>query len=138
KDGLSNIMGAMEPLLPMEPLLLVFQSQKICDHAPRHLMLMSIEYSVHDFYSMCRNLKRHRMNIFVDMGASLDKYHWLKFTNLCQMNSWTYTSSIENRLALQLRNMTGFWKLSTCLNSKIIDCKKNYNALVEELFQWKH
>ncbi|KAL3791762.1 hypothetical protein HJC23_007529 [Cyclotella cryptica] len=62
--SISNTMGAMEPLLP------VFRSQKICDDALRHLM--SMDYLVHDFYSMCRNLKRHSRNIFVDMGASLE------------------------------------------------------------------
>ncbi|KAL7479811.1 hypothetical protein ACHAW6_005531 [Cyclotella cf. meneghiniana] len=42
--SISNTMGAMEPLLP------VFRSQKICDDARKHLM--SMEYLVHDFYSM--------------------------------------------------------------------------------------
>ncbi|KAL7502180.1 hypothetical protein ACHAWX_000482 [Stephanocyclus meneghinianus] len=62
--SISNTMGAMEPLLP------VFRSQKICDDARKHLM--SMEYLIHDFYSMCKNLKRHSRTIFVDMGASLE------------------------------------------------------------------
>ncbi|KAL3797883.1 hypothetical protein HJC23_006921 [Cyclotella cryptica] len=165
--SISNTMGAMEPLLP------VFRSQKICVDARSHLM--SMEYLVHDFYSMCKNLKRDSRNIFVDMGASLefhagisspavyinqifrrfgfhfdhiyayeirevpsarvyelvpnelmDSFHWMNvgvdpepgaklnpFTTLLEkFNSDDFivvkldidTSSIENRLALQLRN----------------------------------
>jgi hypothetical protein len=33
---------------------------------------MSLEYLVHDFYSMCKQLKRHSRTVFIDMGASLD------------------------------------------------------------------
>lgn len=32
---------------------------------------MSMEYLVHDFYSMCKMLKKHSRTVFVDMGASL-------------------------------------------------------------------
>jgi hypothetical protein len=60
----STSVGIIEPLLP------VFRSHKICINKPKYLM--SMEYLVHDFYSMCKNLKRHSRTVFVDMGASLD------------------------------------------------------------------
>jgi hypothetical protein len=31
-----------------------------------------MEYLVHDFYSMCKQLKKHSRTVFIDMGASLD------------------------------------------------------------------
>lgn len=82
--------GVMEPLLP------VMRNQKICPDIGQvsykivlkfitqnlsnqlHIQpfvsqhLMSLEYLVHDFYSMCKQLKRHSRTVFIDMGASLD------------------------------------------------------------------
>ena len=55
----STSVGIMEPLLP------VFRSHKICINKPKYLM--SMEYLVHDFYSMCKNLKRHSRTVFVDI-----------------------------------------------------------------------
>lgn len=34
--------------------------------------LMNMEYLVHDFYSMCLQLKRNSRIVFIDMGASLE------------------------------------------------------------------
>ncbi|KAL7510897.1 hypothetical protein ACHAXN_007809 [Cyclotella atomus] len=56
--------GGMEPLLP------VMRNHKICP--PFRTLLMSMEYLVHDFYSMCKQLKKHSRTVFIDMGASLD------------------------------------------------------------------
>jgi|EP01082_Thalassiosira_pseudonana_P005611 hypothetical protein len=56
--------GAMEPLLP------TMRSHKMCNNFAKHVM--SMDYLVHDFYSMCKKLKRHSKTVFVDMGASLD------------------------------------------------------------------
>lgn len=33
--------------------------------------VMNMDYLVHDFYSMCKTLKRHSRTVFIDMGASL-------------------------------------------------------------------
>lgn len=50
-------------------------------HRPQYLLLngkyknlLSLEYLVHDFYSICKTLKPRTRTIFVDMGASL-AYH---------------------------------------------------------------
>lgn len=61
--SISNRVGSMEPLLP------VFRSHKICTNTKKYKL--SMDYLVHDFYSMCKNLKRHSRLVFVDMGASL-------------------------------------------------------------------
>lgn len=38
---------------------------------------MSLDYLIHDFHTICLQLKRHTRTIFVDMGASL-AFHWLQ------------------------------------------------------------
>jgi hypothetical protein len=62
--SMSTTEGYMEPLLP------TFRSHKICENLRKYLM--SMEYLVHDFYSMCMHMKRHSRTVFVDMGAALD------------------------------------------------------------------
>ncbi|KAL3803693.1 hypothetical protein HJC23_003747 [Cyclotella cryptica] len=136
--SISNTMGAMEPLL------LVFQSPKICVDAQSHLM--SMEYLVHDFYSMLYinqifcHFAFHFDHIYayeIKEGPSarayelvpdelMDSFHWMNVgvdpelgaklnpftTLLSKFNSDDFivvkldidTPSIENRLALQLRN----------------------------------
>eukprot|EP00956_Cyclotella_meneghiniana_P006993 scaffold9402_cov77-Cyclotella_meneghiniana.AAC.8 len=60
----SSAVGVMEPLLP------TMRSHKICDDFETNLLAM--DYMVHDFYSMCKQLQKHSRLIFIDMGASLD------------------------------------------------------------------
>lgn len=75
KDGLSGLfksnqvstssnVGIMEPLLP------TMRSHKICTDFEANILVM--DYLVHDFYSMCLQLRKHSRLIFIDMGASLD------------------------------------------------------------------
>jgi hypothetical protein len=59
----SSTVGALEPLTP--PL----RHPKYCQN---RRMLMDLSYLVHDFHTMCKNLKPTSRTIFVDMGASLD------------------------------------------------------------------
>ena len=59
----SNHAGRMEPILP------VMRDHRICDNIGSYLM--SMEYLVHDFYSMCMRLKKTSRTVFIDMGASL-------------------------------------------------------------------
>lgn len=54
--------GYVEPLLPP------MRDSKFCYDPSR---LMSLEYLVHDFEYMCRQLKPTSKRIFIDMGASL-------------------------------------------------------------------
>lgn len=56
--------GWIEPMLP--PL----RHPNFCVHGGDHLMNMN--YMVHDFAAMCRNLKPTSRTILVDIGASLD------------------------------------------------------------------
>ena len=56
--------GLIEPLTP--PL----RSHKICQNQRNHLM--SLDYLVHDYEAMCRNLKEYSKLVMIDMGASLD------------------------------------------------------------------
>lgn len=37
--------------------------------------LMSLDYLIHDFHSICKRLRRHTRTVFVDMGASLAYHH---------------------------------------------------------------
>ena len=60
----SSSMGYMEPLLP------TMRHPKICYQFKRYLLNM--EYLIHDFYSMCQQIKHDSRLIFVNMGASLD------------------------------------------------------------------
>jgi hypothetical protein len=76
KDGLAGIFksgvlsqttsGLVEPLLP--PL----RHPGICWNKT---LLLSMDYLVHDFASMCRQLKPTSRTVLVDMGASLDFHH---------------------------------------------------------------
>jgi len=63
----SSQVGFMEALLPpmRHPLYCVKKKS-----------LLNLEYIVHDFYTMCRNLKPTSRVILIDMGASLD-FHGL-------------------------------------------------------------
>jgi hypothetical protein len=54
----------------VEPLLTPMRHPSFCfDHDTYKL---NMNYMVHDFPTMCRQLKNHTRTIFVDMGASLD------------------------------------------------------------------
>jgi len=55
--------GYVEPLLPP------MRDSKICSALGKHIM--SLDYLVHDFEYMCRQLKPTSKRIFIDMGASL-------------------------------------------------------------------
>jgi len=55
--------GYIEPLLPP------MRDSKFCTEGKRHLM--SLDYLVHDFERMCRNLKPTSKRVLIDMGASL-------------------------------------------------------------------
>ncbi len=61
--------GYVEPLLPP------MRSHKICQKDKRQLHLMSLDYLVHDFEFMCRQLKPTSKLILLDMGAALDFRH---------------------------------------------------------------
>jgi len=63
----SNHAGRMEPILP------VMRYHKICDDIKTSLM--SMKYLVHDFYSMCMNLKKTSSTVFVDTSASSLQFH---------------------------------------------------------------
>jgi hypothetical protein len=54
----------------VEPLLTPMRHPSFCfDH---DTYILNMNYMVHDFPTMCRQLKNHTRTIFVDMGASLD------------------------------------------------------------------
>ncbi|OEU10465.1 hypothetical protein FRACYDRAFT_193812 [Fragilariopsis cylindrus CCMP1102] len=55
--------GFIEPLYPP------MRNHKICYQKPRNLM--SLDYLIHDFESMCLQLKSHSKIVLIDMGASL-------------------------------------------------------------------
>ena len=74
----SNHAGRMEPILP------VMRYHKICDDIKTSLM--SMKYLVHDFYSMCMNLKKTSRTVFIDMGASL-QFHGKKDSPAVYINS---------------------------------------------------
>jgi len=58
--------GFVEPLLPpmRHPM-----------YCYKRKYILNLDYLVHDFAQMCRNLKPHSRNILIDMGASLDFHH---------------------------------------------------------------
>jgi hypothetical protein len=58
--------GYVEPLTPP------MRSHKFC--TSKKAELMSMDYLVHDFYTMCRNLKPTSRRVLFDLGASL-KFH---------------------------------------------------------------
>ena len=60
----SSKQGYMEPLLP------TMRHHKICVDIKKHIT--NIDYIVHDFEKMCKNLKPYSKRVFIDMGASLD------------------------------------------------------------------
>ncbi|KAL7489429.1 hypothetical protein ACHAW6_015094 [Cyclotella cf. meneghiniana] len=137
-DRYNDIMNNFKPITTdlrrvgsMEPLLPVFRSHKICNNTKKYKL--SMDYLVHDFYSMCKNEETQRL-VFVDMGASLqfhaeelmDSFHWINVgvdsepgaklnpftTILNKFDSDDFivveldidTTLIENRLAMQLRD----------------------------------
>lgn len=55
--------GMVEPILP------TLRHPKMCSEFKKYLL--SIEYMVHDFYSICQQLKLTSRTVFIDMGASL-------------------------------------------------------------------
>jgi hypothetical protein len=57
----------------VEPLTSPMRSQKICDDFDKNLM--KLDYLVHDFEHMCRNLKPTSKRVLIDMGASLSFHH---------------------------------------------------------------
>ncbi|CAJ1943949.1 unnamed protein product [Cylindrotheca closterium] len=63
----STIGGYLEPLLP--PL----RHPRICkSRRSRKSFLLNIEYLVHDFGAICRNLEKTSRTVFLDLGASLE------------------------------------------------------------------
>ena len=58
--------GFVEPLLP--PL----RHPRMCRSRSRSNFLMSLEYLVHDFGKICRDLDRTTRTVFFDLGASLN------------------------------------------------------------------
>lgn len=79
-DGLSGLFPSGQLSLSksgfIEPLTPPFRHHKFCWDArgkgiwsTKHLM--SMDYLVHDFEFMCRNLKQTSRKVFIDMGASL-------------------------------------------------------------------
>ena len=76
KDGLQGIFRGKQLSMTassgfLEPLLPPLRHPSLCSSRSK---LMSLEYLVHDFAYMCRQLKRTSRNVLVDMGASL-QYH---------------------------------------------------------------
>ena len=73
-NGLEGIFPSMQLSFGssgyMEPLLPPMRSHKFCTQGRRHLM--SLDYLVHDFEFMCRQLKPTSKLILLDMGAALD------------------------------------------------------------------
>ena len=63
--------GWVEPLLPpmRHPSLCLVDEQKLL-----YKDLVSIEYLIHDWAHMCRQLKPHSRTVFIDMGAAL-RFH---------------------------------------------------------------
>eukprot|EP00553_Chaetoceros_curvisetus_P002520 CAMPEP_0204617688 /NCGR_PEP_ID=MMETSP0717-20131115/4597_1 /ASSEMBLY_ACC=CAM_ASM_000666 /TAXON_ID=230516 /ORGANISM="Chaetoceros curvisetus" /LENGTH=335 /DNA_ID=CAMNT_0051631287 /DNA_START=81 /DNA_END=1088 /DNA_ORIENTATION=+ len=63
----TSTVGYIEPLLPP------MRHFKLCtDRAHRKEHVMNMNYLVHDFEAMCRNLKPHSKRVLIDIGASLD------------------------------------------------------------------
>lgn len=89
----SSNSGGMEPLLP------TLRSHKICSN--RRKNLISMEYLVHDFYSMCKTLKRHSRLIFVDMGASLEFHRGAE-------SPAVYINKIFNKFGFQFDHIYAF------------------------------
>ena len=61
----------------IEPLLTPMRHPNYCLHGFTRPDLFRIDYLIHDFESMCRQLKPTSRRIFIDMGASL-AYHEMK------------------------------------------------------------
>ena len=72
-DGLSGIFQSQQLSYTRagysEPLLTPMRHPEFCFHRDEYIMNMN--YMVHDFSHMCRQLKNHTRTVFIDMGASL-------------------------------------------------------------------
>eukprot|EP00970_Alexandrium_tamarense_P013412 scaffold3384_cov248-Alexandrium_tamarense.AAC.1 len=101
--------GAMEPLLP------TMRSHKVCNNFAKHVM--SMDYLVHDFYSMCKKLKRHSktaswhwVNVGVDSRPGSKMNPFTTITNHFSPDDFVVvkldvdTPAVENLLARQLRD----------------------------------
>ena len=66
-----------EPMLSMtssgfiEPLFPPMRSSTFCLVKNSRPVLMFLDYLIHDFEAMCRNLKPHSKRVLIDLGASL-------------------------------------------------------------------
>ena len=67
----SNQLSYTERSGYIEPLYPPMRNHKICYQEGKNRNLMSLDYLIHDFESMCLQLKSHSKIVLIDMGASL-------------------------------------------------------------------
>ena len=80
----SNQLSFLQKQGFLEPLLTPLRHPEFCDEDKQPRALVTLDYIVHDFETMCLKLKPHSKLILIDAGASL-KFHGRLTTPIAQL-----------------------------------------------------